>query len=110
MANKRNLKKQIHYICGDIAGESLLAKHIIPGINAEAMTEVIVKVAELQATALRRVNIAFDKTPKDFDNKSQYNAAKAKYYHQAYAKLSEAFNNQILSVVKDMNAAMPKKK
>ena len=110
MANKRNLKKQIRYICGDIAGESLLAKNLIPGVDSKAMTDVIVKVAELQSTALCRTNIAFDKTPKEFENKARYNAAKAKYYRQAFGKLSESFNNQVLSVVKEMNAAMPKKK
>lgn len=110
MANKRNLKKQIRYICGDIAGECLLAKTLIPGVDNDAMTDVIVKTADLQATALRRTNISFDKSPRDFDNISEYRAAKSKYYRQAYHKLSEGFNNQILSVVKEMNAAMPKKK
>lgn len=109
MANKRSLKKQIRYICGDIAGESLLAKVLIPGVNKDAMTDVIVKTAELQTTALCRTNVSFDKTPKDFDNKGQYRAARRKYYRQAFNKLSESFNNQILSVVKEMNAAVPKK-
>ncbi len=110
MANKRNLKKQIRYICGDIAGESLLAKALIPSIDKDAMTDVIIKTAELQTTALCRTNISFDKTPKDFENKAQYRAARSKYYRQAFGKLSETFNNQILAVVKEMNAAMPKKK
>lgn len=109
MANKRSLKKQIRYICGDIAGESLLAKVLISGVNKDAMTDVIVKAAELQTTALCRINVSFDKTPKDFDNKGQYRAARRKYYRQAFNKLSESFNNQILSVVKEMNAAVPKK-
>lgn len=109
MANKRSLKKQIRYICGDIAGESLLAKVLIPGVNKDAMTDVIVKTAELQTTALCRANVSFDKTPKDFDNKGQYRAARRKYYRQAFNKLSESFNNQILSVVKEMNAPVPKK-
>lgn len=110
MANKRNLKKQIRYICGDIAGESLMAKVLVPGVDKDAMTNVILKAAELQTTALCRTNIAFDKAPKDFANKAEYRAARSKYFRQAYAKLSESFNNQVLEIVKDMNAAMPKKK
>lgn len=109
MANKRDLKKQIRYICGDIAGESLMSKIIIPGVDKDAMNEVIVKTAELQSTALCRANVSFDKTPKDFDNKGEYRAARRKYYRQAFSKLSESFNNQVLAVVKDMNAAVPKK-
>ncbi len=110
MANKRSLKKQIRYICGDIAGESLLAKTLIPGVDKDAMTDVIIKTAELQTTALCRTNISFDKTPGDFENKSEYREARSKYYRQAFKKLSESFNNQVMAVVKDMNAAMPKKK
>lgn len=110
MANKRNLKKQIRYICGDIAGECLLAKTLIPGVNKEAMTDVIVKAAELQNTALCRTNISFDKSPKDFASKAEYRAARVHYFNQAFKKLSENFNNQVLSIVKEMNAAMPEKK
>ena len=109
MANKRSLKKQIHYICGDVAGEALMAKLIVPGVDKEAMNEVIIKVADLQTTGLARVNISFDKSPKDFDNISAYRKARAAYYKQAYKKLSEAFNNQLLAIVKDMNAANAKK-
>lgn len=110
MANKRSLKKQIRYICGDIAGESLLAKTLIPGVDKDAMAAVIIKAAELQTTALCRTNISFDKAPKDFENQADYRAARGKYYRQAFKKLSESFNNQVMEVVKDMNAAMPKKK
>lgn len=110
MANKRNLKKQIHFICGDIAGEALMAKILVPGVNKDGMTDVILKTAELQTTALCRSNIAFDKAPKDFENKAEYRVARSKYFNQAYKKLSESFNNQVLAIVKNMNAAMPKKK
>lgn len=110
MANKRSLKKQIRYICGDIAGESLIAKALIPGVDKDAMTQVMVKAAELQSTALCRANISFDKTPRDFDNMGHYRAARRKYYNHAFKKLSESFNNQLVAVVKDMNAAMPKKR
>lgn len=109
MANKRVLKKQIRFICGDIAGECLMAKAIIPGIDKDAMTKVVIKTAELQTTALCRTNIAFEKSPKDFENKGEYRVARRKYYGQAFKKLSESFNNQVLEIVKDMNAAMPKK-
>lgn len=110
MANKRKLKKQIRYICGDIAGECLMAKVLIPGVDKKAMTDVIVKTAELQNTALRRANISFDKTPRDFDSIGAYRAARSQYFNQAFKKLSESFNNHVLDIVKEMNSAMPKKK
>jgi len=109
MANKRNLKKQIRYICGDIAGECLMAKILVPGVDKDAMTDVIVNTAELQTTALCRTNVSFDRTPRDFGNMGEYRAARKKYYRQAFNRLSESFNNQVLDVVKKMNAAVPKK-
>ena len=40
MANKRELKKEIKYVCGDLAAECLLAKNFVKGVDAKAMTEI----------------------------------------------------------------------
>ena len=36
MANKRTLKKQIRYICGDCAAECAMACEIIPGVDCDS--------------------------------------------------------------------------
>ncbi len=41
MANKRDLKKQISYICGDIATECLIAAEYVKGINKDEMRNKI---------------------------------------------------------------------
>lgn len=109
MANKRSLKKQIHYICGDVASEALLSKYLIENADGEALDKVMIKAADLKETALKRVNISYDKTVKDFDNAAQYRHARRKYFHTAYAKLIEGFSQELVAIVKDLNAAMPKK-
>jgi hypothetical protein len=51
MANKRDLKKEIKYVCGDLAAECLLAKNYVKGVDAKAMKEIITKIADLQISA-----------------------------------------------------------
>ena len=55
MANKRNLKKNIAYICSDIVGECIFAQQAFEGIDVEKMDEVIVKVALLQDAAIKKI-------------------------------------------------------
>lgn len=107
MANKRNLKKQIRYICGSVAGECLIAREFINGIEPGKMNDVILHAAELQSSAIQKVSVAFDKTPRDFNSTREYHAAKRAYYAKAYAKLREEFNNSIQQIVKEMNGLLP---
>ena len=107
MANKRILKKQIKYICGDIAGECIMSRYLIPGIDAEKMESIVLEVATLQAATLKRVTFDFDKCKKDFATDKDYNTARNKYFATAYKTLSEDFNASIKAIVKSMNEALP---
>lgn len=107
MANKRQLKKQIRYICGDIAGECIMARNFIPGIDAEKMNEVIYGVAALQTSSLKRVTFGYDKVKADFETAHAYNKARNKYFAEAYSKLIADFNAGVNQLVKAMNEALP---
>ena len=48
MANKRNLKKAIKAACGDLAGECLIARDLVPGIDRKKMTDIFFDIADLQ--------------------------------------------------------------
>ncbi len=109
MANKRNLKKQIRFICGDIAGECIMAKHLIPNVDKAKLDEIILKVAELQSTALARTNVSFDKTPGEFANGAAYRKAHRTYFAKAFKSLTDGFSAQVEEIVKEMNSALPKK-
>lgn len=41
MASKRSLKKKIQYICGDIAGETIIAANYVDGFNREAANKIV---------------------------------------------------------------------
>lgn len=107
MANKRKLKKQIQYICGDIAGECIMARNFVPGIDAEKMNEIVFKIAALQESSLVRVTFGYDKVATDFESAHAYKVARAKYFAAAYRTLIEDFNNGIEEIVKEMNALLP---
>lgn len=103
MANKRDIKKQIHYVCGELALNCIFARDFIEGGDSEKLNQIIVDIASLQSHALDNLNFSFDKTPKDFDNRSEYNKAAAKYYHKAYKSFANEFNKKLKDIVKQMN-------
>ena len=107
MANKRDLKKQVRYICGDIATECMLAADYIKGVDSAAMAKIVSEIAQLQTAALSSVSFCFDKVPSDFETKAAYNKARSAYFKRAFTSLREKFNTRILEIVKDMNAALP---
>ncbi|MBO5779794.1 MAG: hypothetical protein J6R27_01640 [Muribaculaceae bacterium] len=110
MANKRILKKQIRYICGDVAAECIMSKIFIPGVNQEKFDDIVIKIAELQTTALARTNVAFDKAPRDFESGAAYRKARKQYFAKAFSALKVGFEEQLNAIVKEMNEAMPAKK
>lgn len=107
MANKRDLKKEIQYVCGDIAAECLIAKNFVKGVDAEKLNDVVGKVADLQISALEAASFSFDKLPKDFENGAAYHKARYSYFRKAYTALREKFYNKVNELVKEMNAAIP---
>lgn len=110
MANKRDLKKQIRYVCGDLAAECGFACEFIEGIDKQKMNDTIIKIATLQTEALSKATFVFDKTPADFESKAAYRKALHAYNAAAYSKLREEFNSHVEEIVKDMNSALPSHK
>ena len=106
-ANRRLLKKEIHRICGALAGECVLAKIAIPGIDREKLNELIYQLAELQESALSLVSVDFPRTPKSYASKKEYTAARRAYYKASFAKLREHFNTRVQEILKEMNATVP---
>lgn len=107
MANKRDLKKEIKYVCGDLAAECILAKNFIKGVDSKAMTAAIGEIASLQTAALSNVSFSFDKYPSDFPTGHAYHKARREYYAEAYKVLRDKFYDKVQEIVKQMNAALP---
>lgn len=108
MANKRDLKKQIRYMCGDLATECLIAADYVKGVDGNEMRRIVGEIAALQENAIAHASFSFDKVPGDFASRNEYNRARTVYFKKAFASFREKFNLRIQEIVKQMNAALPK--
>lgn len=106
---KRNIKKEIRRTCGTVACEAIFAASLINGVDKEAMEKPIIGAALLQGNALKKVSVAFDKTPADFATRKEYNKARRAYYKKVFAAIRAEFGNSLQELVNAMNGAMPKK-
>ena len=107
MANIRNLKKEVRYVCGDLAAECLMARTFIKGVDRDRMEEIVGDIAVLQENALEHASFGFDKTPADFASRAEFRAARRSYYKKAYKSFREKFEGHVTDIVRDMNAALP---
>ena len=110
MANIRKVKKSVHYTCGDLAAEILIASHAINDFDREKAYKIVNDIASLQTDSILKCSFSFDKVRKDFENDAANNKAKTAYYHAAFKKLIDSFNDKVVEIVKEMNAALPGKK
>lgn len=106
-SNKRLLKKEIRLICGALAGECVVAKVTVPGIDREKLNDIIYELADLQQNALHRISISFPQSEKSFPNAHEYKKARRAYFAAAFKKLKDEFNAHIDLIVKKMNATLP---
>lgn len=106
-ANKRQVKKWIKALCGDIAAECILTREIDTADKAQKWNELVCRVANLQCEAVDHCSFAFDKARADFADHKAYRKELHTYRKAAFAKLLGDFNNEVNSIVKEMNALMP---
>jgi hypothetical protein len=110
MANKRELKKAIKMACGEIAGQCLMAESSLKDADIDKWDNIIVNAAMLQKEAVTRVSVEFDKTPKDFESKSAYNAARKAYFKGMEKSIADYMHTEVAKIVEAMNALLPKEK
>lgn len=82
MASRRNLKKDINYIIGDIFTECLIYKELVPGTDKEATDALIVDLLRIDNDFNARI--------------SHTEPGNAKEY---YRTLVKDFQNQITEVI-----------
>lgn len=110
MSSKRSLKKHIAYVCGELAAECIVGSNLIKGVDRKKMDSLVVKIAILQDSTMRHVNVAFDKAPRAFESLRAYHHARNLYYRAAYKALLDAFGKSVAEIVNEMNSALPAKK
>lgn len=109
LTNKRQIKKYINHVCDDVAQEILPTAVCAKAITNEDAENILTDLSHIQAKALSRLNISFDKAPEAFEKIQAYNSAKASYYRQAYNKLIDDFKNEVQNLISPVNKAISKK-
>lgn len=107
MANKRDLKKQVKYLCGDMASECILAIELAPNIDKEKIEDAIRQIARLQFATVGHITFSFDKSPRDFTSKKEYRHERNRYFRKAYSSIINEFNTKVDEILKMMNSALP---
>lgn len=107
--NKRLLKKQVKYVCGDLAS-CVLFEDVLFGDakNDPKVAEIVDKIAGLQVDTLKNATFSFDKVERDFESKAAYRVAREKYNKLAYTKLVEDFNDKVADILHEINSLRPK--
>ncbi|MBQ2075444.1 MAG: hypothetical protein II691_04620 [Muribaculaceae bacterium] len=104
MANKRQLKKAIGYACGEMAGECFFAQNTFENTNPEDWDKIVLDIALLQAEAVNRVSVDFDKVPKDFASGKEYKKARRTYFKAVEKALANYMKEESEKIVSQMNA------
>ena len=108
MANKRDLKKRVRMVCGDLASDALLASVLFTDkVDREKINKIINDIAELQEKTLARISFSYPKSRRDFETVAEYNRAHREYYATAFNKLNKDFLDEALEIVKHLNDVVP---
>ena len=92
MASRRNLKKDINYVIGDLFTECLIYKELVPGTDAKAADELIVELLRIDNEYISRINHTEPGKAKEF-----------------YRTLVTDFQKSILAVIDKLNKLKKKK-
>lgn len=92
MASRRNLKKDINYVIGDLFTECLIYKELVPGTDAKAADDLIVELLRIDNEYISRINHTEPGKAKEF-----------------YRTLVTDFQKSILAVIDKLNKLKKKK-
>lgn len=110
MSSLRTVKRNIKTLCNDIIAECIIAETLGENVDTEKLADVVENTIKLKYDSIRKVSIAFDKAPRDFANRSEYNKTRKQYFKKAFSSLDTLFFKEIESQIALLNKAVPNKK
>lgn len=108
MSNLRIAKKNIKNLCNDIIAECVIAETLGKNADTSKLADIVENTIKLKYDSIRKASVSFDKAPRDFANRAEYNKAKRNYYKKVFASLDTLFFKEIESQVAELNKAVPK--
>ena len=83
MASRRNLKKDISYVIGDLFTECLIYKELVPGTDKNAADELIIELLKIDDEFTTRISHT------EPGNAKQYYRALYKEFNERIAKVTD---------------------
>ena len=83
MASRRNLKKDISYVIGDLFTECLIYKELVPGTDKDAADELIIELLKIDDEFTTRISHT------EPGNAKQYYRALYKDFNESIAKVTD---------------------
>lgn len=108
MANKREFKKSVDALSSALVNEMMASLYNVKEADTLKLNEAISKIAQAMVAAKKDTSKLFDKGLKDFNNLSEYNAAKAKHTKEKYKEAIAKYNEALGEALKSYNEGMPK--
>ncbi|MCQ2057727.1 MAG: hypothetical protein MJY75_05905 [Bacteroidaceae bacterium] len=87
MASRRNLKKDVSYVIGDVFTECLIYKELVPGTDKAAADDLMVDLLKMDTEFITRI--------------SHTQPGEAKQYYRTYYR---DFNEALQKVVAKLNS------
>lgn len=91
-----------------MAGECFFAQDTFEDTNPEDWDKIVIDIALLQAEAVNRVSVDFDKVPKDFANGKEYKKARRAYFKAVEKAIGNYMKEESEKIVGAMNALVKK--
>ena len=108
MANLRDFKKEVNYVCEDLATDALIASQLFPEkIDFNRVNAIINEIAALQDDTFKLLKISFDKGRKEFATLREYRRARSAYFTTAFNKLKKDFVDRANAIIDQLNEAVP---
>ncbi len=89
MASRRELKKKVNYIMGDLFAECLVQKEFIPGTDKEKAEQLLTQILEAHEDFISRI--------------SHTEAANVKGFYRKYRKDFQAKVDEIIGAIEKLN-------
>lgn len=106
MSNRRELKKYVKTVCGELSGACIEMYIMFPDqVKREDVEALVCEAAGLQVETIAKLNIVFDKSRKA--DPEGYTKARRVYFREAFAALVRDFNTRVSEIVKKMNELLP---
>lgn len=103
--NKRQLKKYINRLGDEIVQAVLPAAVCANVITEEKAQEILTDLSALKAQAHSRLDIVFDKAPKDYESPRQYAKERKSYFKVAFHKVLKEYEDGVDALIDQINKA-----